>query len=161
MSLPQSWVEHLFKRLRIAYGHAFEDQYRDLDPDDVKKAWAESLAHYVNHREALTFALENLPDKPVNIMQFRNLCRQAPVPEAPMLPPPTPDPAAVASGREKLAELRKKLSAESHGGYARGWEVVRALERRQNQCERLSFAQRDWLKRWYEKFPKEEPSTTT
>lgn len=152
MSLPQSWVEHLFKRLAIAYGHAFMDQYRDQDPEDVKRAWAECLAHYVNHREALTFALDNLPaDKPVNIMQFRALCRQAPVPDAPALPPPAPNPTAVARGQEKLRELAKTISARQPDPLS----IVRSLEAKLNNCERLSAAQSDWLKAWYASHPKE------
>jgi len=158
MSLPQSWVEHLFKRLAIAYGHAFMDQYRDQEPDDVKKAWAECLAHYVNHREALTFALDNLPaDKPVNIMQFRNLCRQAPAREAPALPPPKVDPVVVASGQAKLKELAKRLAL----GQPDPMSIVRSLERKLAMCERLSPAQRDWLKSWYASHPKESTEMGT
>lgn len=149
MSLPSSWVEHLFKKLGFAYGHAFMDQYRGQDPEDVKKAWAECLAHYVNHREALTFALENLPEKPVNIMQFRNLCRQAPVPDAPALPPPAPNPDAVLRGQEKLKELARTLRSHQPDPMS----VVRNLEAKLRNCERLSAAQREWLKTWYANHP--------
>lgn len=152
MSLPSSWVEHLFKRLGFVYGNAFMDQYREQDPDEVKQAWADCLAHYVNHHQALTYALDNLPpDKPVNIMQFRALCRQAPVPEAPALPPPPVDPVAVRSGQQKLKELAAKLRSSQPDPMA----IVRSLEAKLSNCERLSAAQSDWLKAWYARHPKE------
>lgn len=152
MSLPKPWVDHLFKKLSLAYGRAFLDQYKDVDPEDVRADWADFLAHYVNHPAALSYALDNLPaDKPVNALQFRNLCRQAPLPEAQALPAPAPNPAAVARGQEKLKELATKLRSSQPDPMA----IVRNLETKLNNCERLSAAQRDWLKAWYARNPKE------
>jgi hypothetical protein len=151
MSLPQSWVDHLFKKLGFVYGHAFMDQYVEQDPAEVKQAWAECLAHYEKHPEALTFALDNLPaDKPVNIMQFRNLCRQAPVPDVPALPPPAADPVVVARGQEKLKELAKTVRMHQPDPLS----IVRNFEHKLAMCERLSPAQSDWLKTWYASHPK-------
>lgn len=152
MSLPSSWVDHLFTKLATTYGAPFLAQYTDVDIKDVKADWGDFLAHYEQHPKALSFALENLPaDKPVNALQFRNLCRQAPVPDVPALPPPAPNPTAVARGQEKLRELAKQMRSCQPDPLS----IVRNFEAKLNNCERLSAAQRDWLKAWYASHPKE------
>jgi len=77
MSMPRSWVSEIHRRLAVRYGHAFWDQWRDADPDDVVSDWAETLdgvtARMVKH------ALSVLPERPMNAIQFRLICLSAPL----------------------------------------------------------------------------------
>jgi crotonobetainyl-CoA:carnitine CoA-transferase CaiB-like acyl-CoA transferase len=53
----------------------------------------------------IVWALDNLPERVPNVIQFKNLCRMAPAPEVPMLPEPPADPARVAAELAKLAPM--------------------------------------------------------
>lgn len=87
MPLQTSWVEHLFAKLTVRYGAAFMRQYADLDAEHVKADWAEVLDGVSG--KSLTYALTCLPsDRPVNALQFRDLCRRSPDAAAPALPAP-------------------------------------------------------------------------
>lgn len=113
MSLPLKAVDRLFDRLLATYGRQFTDLYAQADAASVKTAWAHELAGYAseNGLKAVAWALENLPERCPNAIQFRNLCRQAPAPEAQRLPEPTADPARVAAELAKLASARREVSA--------------------------------------------------
>lgn len=111
MSLPALWVDRIFAKLSVRYGVAFKRQYEDLDIAAVKEDWAEVLAGFDG--DSLAYALRYLPtDKPPTAMQFRDICRRAPSPEAPrQLEGPKPDPARVAA----LMERMRKATALPHG----------------------------------------------
>lgn len=106
--LPSSLVDAIFAKLTIRYGQAFMAQWRDLDIAYVKADWSEVLAGF--DRDDVAFALSILtPDKPPNAMQFRELCRRAPVKPVPALPQPPVDPVRVAAARAKLRELVNRM----------------------------------------------------
>lgn len=93
MPLPSSWVDQIFMKLTVAYGHRFLSQYSGIDLELVKADWAEELAGFQQSPSAIKHALSVLPsDNPPNVFQFRDLCRKAPqyLPKA--LPSPPPDP---------------------------------------------------------------------
>lgn len=93
MSLPLAAVDRLFARLAATYGREWMQRWEGLDDKAVKALWGHELAPWANRLDAIAWALENLPERCPNAIQFRNLVRQAPAPaEAlPALPAPNPD----------------------------------------------------------------------
>ena len=108
MSLPAKWVDALFTKLTLAYGRDFLARWEGLDICDVKTDWGHELAGFVNHPEAIAYALANLPQRPPTVLEFRALCRRAPVKDAPKLEAPRADPARVAAELAKLAPMRSQ-----------------------------------------------------
>lgn len=106
MSLPLQAVDRLFDRLAATYGVAWTRQWAGIESGAVKSMWGHELAGYANHLKAIAWALENLPEKCPNLIEFRNLCRLAPAAEVPKLPEPAADPARVAEELAKLGHLR-------------------------------------------------------
>ena len=99
MSLPIPWVEKIFKKLTVGYGVEFMNRYKGVPLVDVKTDWSEELSGFGG--DAITYALEHLPDRAPTAMQFKALCILCPAPEAPRLEAP-------AVGRERVAaELAK------------------------------------------------------
>lgn len=78
MHLHSTWVDHIFAKLTVRYGAAFMRQWPDADPIMLKADWAEVLGGFAKQPDALTYAIENLPDTPVNALQFRALARRGP-----------------------------------------------------------------------------------
>ena len=109
MSLPVAWIDKIFQRLMLTYGEHFLSAYRNTPIVEVKSLWAEKLAGFSDNPNAIAFALENLPsDRAPNILQFREICRQAPAPSRPQLAAPEDDPEKVAAELRKLKEATRK-----------------------------------------------------
>lgn len=106
MSLPLPVIERLFARLNATYGRDFMSRYEGQDVAAVKTSWGHELDGYSQHLKPLAWALENLPEKPPNVIEFRSLCRRAPAADVPALPEPKADPARVEAELAKLAPLR-------------------------------------------------------
>lgn len=102
MSLPVKAIDRLFERLALTYGAAWVRQWEGLDMNDIKAMWAHELSGFSGRLEAIAWALENLPERCPNVIEFRNLCREAPRPQAMPLPEPPADPERV---RAELAKL--------------------------------------------------------
>lgn len=83
MSLSAKAIDRLFERLAATYTNAWVRQFDAVPIADVKTAWAHELAR--TRLEAIAWALENLPSKCPNVIEFRNLCREAPLPPAPAI----------------------------------------------------------------------------
>jgi hypothetical protein len=73
-------IDRLFERLSASYGSAFTRMWADVPMTDVKTAWAHELAMFANNLNAIGWALENLPDRCPNLIEFKSLCKQAPRP---------------------------------------------------------------------------------
>lgn len=106
MSLPTKWVEALFTKLTLAYGRDFLSRWEGIDLNDVKTDWAHELAGFEGHAYAIAYALDNLPPKAPSVIEFRALCRRAPVQDVPRLEAPVANPERVAAELQKLAPLR-------------------------------------------------------
>jgi hypothetical protein len=122
MSLHIKAIDRLFERLGASYGAQWTRQWQDVPMADVKTAWAHELDVFSNSLHRVAWALENLPPKCPNSIEFKNLCRQAPAPEVPRLPEPKADPERVKSEISKLGELRAKVStgaAVDHKAWAK------------------------------------------
>jgi hypothetical protein len=104
-------IDRLFKRLAATYGAAWDRSLGESPIGDVKTVWAHELSAYANSLHRIAWALENLPERCPNVIEFKKLCYSAPSPEALKLPEPKADPARLAAELAKLAPLREKLSA--------------------------------------------------
>jgi hypothetical protein len=121
MSLPIKAIDRLFERLGATYGSAWTRQWADIPISDAKSAWAHELAGFDGQLESLAWALENLPEKCPNLIEFRNLSRRAPAPEMPKLPEPKADPERLRKELARLGEIKlKTLSTKlDHKEWAR------------------------------------------
>lgn len=121
MSLPVKAIDRLFERLAATYGAQWTRQWADVPMNDVKAAWAHELAGYADSLKSLAWALENLPERCPNVIEFRNLCRRAPQPEAPRLPEPKADPERMQAELSKLGSVKKKVlsSTADHKAWAK------------------------------------------
>ena len=99
-------VEYVFKVLAAAYGAAWERSLGTAPLGDVMTVWAnalDGLTQTPQARKRIVWALNNLPDRCPNAMEFRRLCGQAPAPAVPLLPEPAKaDPQRVATELSKL-----------------------------------------------------------
>ena len=105
----QQPIDRVINRLTATYGAAWERQNGNVPLADCKTVWLHELSGFLQSRDsmmAIAWALENLPERCPNVIEFRNLCRQAPAPEVPRLPEPAPDPDRIAQELAKLGPLR-------------------------------------------------------
>jgi hypothetical protein len=134
-------IDRIFDRLSSTYGKPFLDLYAGTPMGDVKTAWAHELAPFATRAglSAIAWALDNLPERPPNAVQFRNLCRQAPAQPAPRLPEPEADPRRVQAAVADLGAVRNAVGAVSAAGDR---ERARAnLQRLIDSGKRLTHAQ--------------------
>jgi hypothetical protein len=115
MTIPMKAIDRLFERLGATYGRSWTVQWEGVPLSDVKTAWAHELAAYGKNLEAIAFALENLPPRAPNAIEFKQLCRMAPrKEEAPALTHVKADPARVAAELDKLREVFKAKPASTY-----------------------------------------------
>lgn len=108
MPLPSRWVDSLFSKLTVTYGAEFLRKYEGVQISDVKADWAEELSGYQQNPDAIKHALENLPlEKPPSVLQFRELCRKAPLPKFKALPAPDIDPAMAQAVKAAVKPIGK------------------------------------------------------
>ena len=101
--LPIEWVDKLFHKFMVTYGVFVAKQYSGLDPLEVKTEWAKCLGGFRDRPEAIAFALQHLPsDRCPTMLQFRDMCRQAPLPAVVALPEPKADEAVVHKEIKKM-----------------------------------------------------------
>lgn len=104
MPLPNAWVDRLFSKLTVTYGQRFLGLYSGVDLQAVKDDWADELSGYAQSPDALRHALSHLPtERPPTVLEFRQLCRQAPRPAAAALPAPALDTQAAKQAASALA----------------------------------------------------------
>lgn len=131
MSMPNDWVETLFRRLLGVYGNRFTRMWEGIEPADVKAVWASELGGL--RAEQIRHALAHLPEStPPTVLEFRRLALQAPVMAPAALAAPQADPAAVAAAVERAMAGPGQLDP-------RAW--ARRLLARVEAGERLPHAQ--------------------
>lgn len=136
MSLPLKAIERLFERLTLTYGRRFMDQWDMLGDEDIgklKTLWAHELSPYASRLYAIAWALENLPPKPPNLIEFKTLCHMAPRPPEQALPEPKADPERVRQELAKLGEIKQKTPTGN-----RGVEWAQANLRRHRLGDRIN-----------------------
>ena len=125
MSLQSKAIDRLFDRLGVTYGAQFTNFYAGQQPDAVKASWAFELAGFADRLYAIAWALDNLPDRCPNVVEFRKLCRSAPAPIKTLALQAPADPERVAIEVAKLSEVRTEVTASFD---ARQW--ARDLQKR-------------------------------
>jgi len=139
MSLQMKAIDRLFERLAATYGAQWVRQWADVPMTDVKTAWAHELDIFSGNLSRLAWALENLPPRCPNVIEFKNICRQAPAPEAPRLPEPKADPERVRAELSKFGDLRARVSV---GASIDGKEWARRIVAREKAGEVLNMTVR-------------------
>ena len=81
MALPTKVIERLFEKLQLSYGTEFTNKWGNLDSIDLMTNWAHELAQFADNLTAIGWALQNLPDRCPNLIEFKSLCKQAPRPQ--------------------------------------------------------------------------------
>lgn len=134
MSLPLQAVDRLFERLTATYGRQFLSLYEGLDASAIKTSWAHELSGFAGNLHAVAWALEHLPERAPNAIEFRNLCRRSPEQEKPRLPEPKADPQRVREELQKLGGMRQVIVAQPRASTA--WAL--AIVARSKAGERIS-----------------------
>lgn len=119
MSLSLQAVDRLFDRMAATYGRQFLSLYEGLDVNAVKTVWAHELSGFASNLHALAWALENLPARAPNAIEFRFLCRLAPAPEVQKLTEPAANPERMRAEMVKLGEILKDAGPKSGTDWAR------------------------------------------
>lgn len=133
MSLSAEAVDRLFTRLHATYGAGWDRQMGAAPVSYVKTAWAHELAGFAARLQDVAWALEHLPERCPNVIEFRNLCRQAPRPAEVQLDAPKADPERVRAELAKLSDLRARPASVAG---SREW--ARRILARAGQGERIS-----------------------
>lgn len=125
-------IDHLFDKLAAVYGSEWDRKLGNAQLKDVKTVWGEELSRF--KREDIVWALEHLPEQCPNVIKFKNLCREAPRTDAPLLPPPPPAEAKVIA--ENIAKQTNIKSAMASGVDPKEWAHI--LQKRHEAGEKLS-----------------------
>lgn len=141
MSLPTKWIDKIFEKLTLIYGRDFTSRYDHISITDVKTEWGGFLSGFIDHPEAIAFALDNLPDTKVpNVLEFRALCRQAPKFSSALLPAPKADPGVVTEQLRKMTASAFKTPKDERGNVDHKlW--ARRLKQRHEKGESLNLVQ--------------------
>lgn len=124
-------VNFLFGRLHTVYTAAWKRQIEGVPESDLKSNWGYELAWTFGKPEVIRYALENLPERPPNAIEFRNLCRKAPVAKAPDEADFT-KPAHPSVIKAVLAQ-----HAPAPTGQSCGWQWARDAVRRHEAGDRI------------------------
>ena len=123
MSLPMKAIDRIFERMAATYTTAWVRQFEAVPIADVKTAWAHELAGFSGRLEAVAWALENLPDRCPNVIEFKRLCGSAPRPVEPRLPEPKADPERVSTELRKLSEAKAMAKINAASKNSKEWAL--------------------------------------
>lgn len=130
MPLSEKALDRMFQRLAATYGAAWSRAFGDVPISDVKTAWAHELDAFGDHLDMLSWALENLPERAPNAIEFRNLARRAPAPEVRRLPLPDADPERM---REALSGIGQPTERPDNLEWAR--KIIAAVKGGEPRCK--------------------------
>ena len=134
MALPTKAVERLFEKLQLTYGTEFTNKWGELNSMELMTNWAFELAQFADNLNAIGWALQNLPNRCPNLIEFKNLCKQAPRLEYKALDAPKAPFNVVDTEISKIIASLVK-TPESTGDHKR-W--ARRLKERHEKGEKLS-----------------------
>lgn len=115
MSLPSQAVDRLFARLSATYGRDFTMKFEGVETNAVKSSWAHELAGFADQLGSIAWALENLPERCPNVIEFRAICRRSPAAEVPKLEHSPAGQARIAAELAKLGAGFRKAPGRSGG----------------------------------------------
>lgn len=134
MALSPQVLDRLFDRLTATYGRDFMGRWEGLDANAVRASWAHELGGFERHLHVIAWALENLPERAPNVIEFRALCRRAPAAAVPRIEHQPADPQRVA---DELAKLRA-VQSEPARAWAGGREWARSVLARCQAGDKVS-----------------------
>jgi len=113
----------------------------------VKEFWEERLEYWLDKPYAIDWALENLPARCPNVIEFHQLCEQAPKPQLMQLPAPQPEPTPerLAMIERLLEECKESLHKPVELPSYRVWQKVQ-------RGELVSYYTRQFYKKDFEKY---------
>jgi hypothetical protein len=113
MALPDSWLDHLFGKLAVRYGDAWDRKWSGVPMHLVRADWAQVLDGMSG--DAIAYGLRYLPeDFPPTATAFKALCDRRPTGNPLALPAPVQvNHAAVARIREKVGEIAAAKARQS------------------------------------------------
>lgn len=135
MSLSNQAIDRLFTRLGATYGAQWDKSLGIAPVNEVKTLWSHELAPFTNSLHRVAWALENLPVRCPNVIEFKQLCRQAPAPDVPELPEPKADPERLKRELSKLGDLKVKLATDSRVDH-KAW--AKRILAKYNAAERIN-----------------------
>lgn len=110
MAMPSAWIDRIFEKLQLVYGSHFTGRWSGVSIEAVKADWAHELDGMEQHPESIKHALQHLPiDQPPTVLQFRELCRKAPLPRHKELPAPPANKAAVSAALTMAAQATNRF----------------------------------------------------
>ena len=137
MALPTKAIERLFEKLQLTYGTEFTNKWGELNSMDLMTNWAHELSQFSNNLNAIGWALQNLPDRCPNLIEFKSLCKQAPRPSTTALEAPKAPAEVVDRVLAEIAAKAMKLPANKNGVTDhKRW--ARKLKERHEKGEKLS-----------------------
>lgn len=125
-TVPTTPIQRIFRRLAVTYGSAWDRYIGDIPPEDIIRLWEYELNGYLQSESGittLTWALDNLPERCPNIIEFRALCRRVPANTFQILPEPPANPAVIAAALSKT-----NLTLENKGSVDWARRIVSRFE---------------------------------
>ncbi|WP_272970433.1 hypothetical protein [Comamonas terrigena] len=117
--IPTNVLDRLFTRLAATYGAAWDRSLGSAPIADVKTVWSHELAGFAPRLEDIAWALEHLPEKCPNVLEFRALCRRAPAPEFKLIEAPRANPERVAQLAQQVRDVVQSTAEKDPKGWAR------------------------------------------
>ena len=69
-----SGFDYVFTRMNAIYGAAFENNWRNVDPDIVRQVWKDECGRGLTYRPKMDYALKHMnPDRPPSALAFAKL----------------------------------------------------------------------------------------
>lgn len=133
---PQHPIDRLFKRMALVYGAAWDRSLGSAPLADVKTSWGYELSGFASEEglKAMAWALDNLPARCPNVIEFRELCRRSPLPQLERLEAPKAAPAVVAEQIARQSGLKQVINQQRTDGK----EWARRIMKRFEDGERVS-----------------------
>jgi hypothetical protein len=132
MAKQEKFIDKLFDRIQSIKGKSFLGLYENVDADDMRDTWRESLGGFTPGQ--VTYAVESCKDFTgvLDLPVFIAFCRRAPRPEPVMerLAAPPPPPEVIAARNQELADAMAKISQKRENDDGKNWarEVVARWE---------------------------------
>lgn len=128
MAISTVAIDRLFQRLSATYGAAWDRALGSAPICDVKSVWMHELDGFGDKLHAVAWALDHLPERVPNVLEFRGMCRAAPALILPRLEAPKADPERVRAELAKLKTASDSMlepTAANHGGAEWAYRIMR------------------------------------
>jgi hypothetical protein len=100
-------IEFIFRKCNLRYGRDFRVRWEGCDINDVMDDWAHELKGITP--ESVAYALQNLPDKPPTVGDFKKVALNAPMKPLERLDPPKANPEVVKAALAKARALTTRI----------------------------------------------------